>query len=692
MQRVSAAKLLNGKRVKDFVGRREIILFIGAAIITQIFSSISYQLPVNIMPNLALCPVIGLLFGPFASLGVNLVSLIDNVYMGYSPLYCCLNLLTMFLTSYIPYRLWYSVGLDRDDRPPVLDSVRNITKFVVMMVVSSLVYTVLYNITYGLTDGQFILNFEDVVRFINVLSFSFLFGLAAILLLRYLGIKFYSPKFGGTPDDFRRSVDPRFYDMILVLGILLPLLVLNLSPTGPAIPAIGVLTYALLFAFLLKPVESASMDELTVRIKGLEINKFNRSLIERMIVIFIIYGLLICIAFGAAASIGILNDVFGWGYDITVLFYMSMGLLVFFVPAMIFLWYLEKYVTDPVGELSEASRNFISSDHEFSSEEFEYSCRDLVNQDSEIGELARSLTKMTGDIEEYVEDLRMLNSQQEMYRAELNVAKNIQESFVPTNFSIVDGSGASVAAVMDAAKYVGGDFYDFFMIDSDHLAISIGDVSGKGVPAALFMAVTKSLIEGQSRPGFTPDEIFSKVNIGLCRNNEEFMFVTSWLGILELETGRLTYCSAGHNPPVLIRLDQDPVLLTTKQCLVLGAREGIAYTSDEIVMEPGDRILLYTDGVTEANDHFDSFYQTDRLMAKMKECDGMPLDDQIRAIIDDISAFTKGATQFDDMTMLMMRYDGKRKSGQALLDREDVASSVAPVADPVDVPLDKEYA
>ncbi len=383
MQRISAAKFLNGKRVKDFVGRREIILFIGAAIITQIFSSISYQLPVNIMPNLALCPVIGLLFGPFASLGVNLVSLIDNVYMGYSPLYCCLNLLTMFLTSYIPYRLWYSVGLDRDDRPPVLDSVRNITKFVVMMMVSSLVYTVLYNITYGLTDGQFILNFEDVVRFINVLSFSFLFGLAVILLLRYLGIKFYSPKFGGTPDDFRRSVDPRFYDMILVLGILLPLLVLNLSPTGPAIPAIGVLTYALLFAFLLKPVESASMDELTVRIKGLEINKFNRSLIERMIVIFIIYGLLICIAFGAAASIGILNDVFGWGYDITVLFYMSMGLLVFFVPAMIFLWYLEKYVTDPVGELSEASRNFISSDHEFSSEEFEYSCRDLVNQDSE---------------------------------------------------------------------------------------------------------------------------------------------------------------------------------------------------------------------------------------------------------------------------------------------------------------------
>ncbi len=683
-------KLLNGKRVKDFVGNREIILFIGAAIITQIITSISDQLPVNIMPNLALCPVIGLLFGPFASLGVNLVNFVNNVVTGVPIQFCCLDFFTVFLTSYIPYRLWYSVGMDRDDRPPVLDSVRNIAKFIVMMIVSSLVYTVLYNITYGLMDGQFVLNFEDIVRFINVLSFSFLFGLAAILLLRYLGIRFYSPKFGGTPDDFRRTVDPRFYDLILGLGILLPLLVLNLSPKGPAIPAMALLTYVMLFAFLLKPIESARMDELTVRIKGLEINKFNRSLIERMIVIFILYGLMICLVFGAAASMGILDDVFGWGYDVTVLFYMSTGLLVFFVPALVFLWYLEKYITDPIGELSEASRNFISNDHEFSSEEFEYSCRDLVNDDSEIGELARSLTKMTSDMEEYVEDLRKLNSQQEMYRAELNVAKSIQESFVPTNFSVVDGSGASIAAVMDAAKYVGGDFYDFFMIDTDHLAISIGDVSGKGVPAALFMAVTKYLIEGQSRPGFSPDEIFSKVNIGLCRNNEQNMFVTSWIGILELTTGKLTYCNAGHNPPIIARVGQKPELMVGPRSLILGAREGVKYRAAELTMEPGDRILLYTDGVTEANDHFNGFYGIERLMAVMDRSAEAQLNDQIRMVTDDIAEFTRHATQFDDITMLLLRYDGVPKSGESLLDKEDVPPVVTPISDAVNVLLDQE--
>ena len=685
-------RTLNGKRIKDFVGKREIILFIGAAIISQIVTSISNEMPLNIMPNLALCPVIGILFGPFASLGVNLVSFVDNVTTGIPIEYCLIDLVTVFLTSYIPYRLWYSTGMNRDDRPPVLDSVRNITKFVAMMIVASLVYTILYNITYGLMDGMFILNFEDLVRFMNVLSFSFLFGLAAILLFRYLGIRFYSPKYGGTPDDFRRNVDPRFYDLMLVLGIVLPLFVLNVSPSGPAIPAMGILTYALLIAFLLKPIEPASMDERTVRIKGLDINKFNRSLIERMIVIFIIYGLLICLAFGAAAWMGILEDAFGWGYDVTIVFYMSMGLILFFVPALVFLWYVERFVTEPIGELSEASRNFISSNHEFSSEEFGYTCRDLTNLDSEIGELARSLTKMTADIEEYVDDLRTLNSQQEMYRAELNVAKGIQESFVPTNFSSINGTGASVAASMNAAKYVGGDFYDFFMIDTDHLAIAIGDVSGKGVPAALFMAVTKYLIEGQSRPGFTPDEIFSKVNLGLCRNNEQNMFVTSWIGILELTTGKLSYCNAGHNPPIIAKRETDPELLIGPRSFVLGAKEGMKYRMAEIVMEPGDRILLYTDGVTEANDHFDEFYGVERLIDCLKNNEDTSPNDQIKAITDDIAEFTKHAIQFDDITMLLLRYDGPAASGEPLLDSEDVPPVVASISDAVDVILDKEYA
>lgn len=687
-RRVVVLKILNGKRIKDFVGLREIVLFVGAFLITSAVTLVGYYMPVNVMPNLALCPVIGLLFGPFASLGVNLVSLIENINDGNPLSMCVIEILTVFLVSYIPYRLWYSTWMDRDARPPVLDSVRNIVKFVLMMMVSSLVYTVLYNITYGIMDGVFVLDFEDMVRFINVMSFSFLFGMAAILLLRYLGVKFYTPKYGGTPDDFRRKVKPRFYDLLLVLGLVLPALVLEMAPEGPAIPAMAILTYVLLIAFLLKPMEQARAGERTVSFMGIRINKFNSSLIERIIVMFIVSGLVICLLAGLAAYLGILEDVFGWGFDVTVLFYMGLGMIIFFIPAIMFLWYIETRVTEPISKLSDATRDLISDEHEFSSEEFSYRCKDVLLMDSEIGDLARSLSKMTVDMEEYLTDIRSLNSQQEKYRAELNVAKNIQESFVPTNFSSIEGTGASVAAIMEAAKYVGGDFYDFYMIDTDHLAVTIGDVSGKGVPAALFMAVTKYLIEGQSRPGLTPGEIMSKVNLSLCRNNDENMFVTVWLGILELATGRFAYCSAGHNPPIITRAGGDPEVLETKPSLVLGAREGVKYNVSETVLNPGDRVLLYTDGVTEANDHYNGFYGMERLMDVLGRTRENGLTDQISSIYNDIMEFTNNSDQFDDITMLNLRYEGT--SGKPLLDDEDVAPPVTTVTDAVDVLLDKE--
>lgn len=685
-------RILHGKRVKDYVGKREIVLFIGAFIVTLLVTTVGNRSPVDIMPAMALCPVIGLLFGPFASLGVNLVCLIDNVAKGSEPVICFLDLFTVFIVSYVPYRLWYSTWMNSDARPPVLDSVHNIAKFIMMMLASSLTYAVLYNITYGLVDGNFALGLEDFVRFLNVMSFSFLFGLAAILLLRYLGIRFYTPRYGGTPDDFRRKLDVRLYDLSLLAGIVLPSVVLQFDSEGLIMPAMGILAYVLIVLFLMKPMEPAALDAVDrdpTSAKGIRIHKFNSTLIERIIVLFIIYGIAICLVFGIAAYFGILDDVFGWGFELSMLFYMSVGLMLFFIPALVFLGYIERTVTVPIGALSEAARDFISD--QFSSEEFAYTCRGMVDRDTEIGDLARSLIKMTGDMEDYVDDLRTLNSEQEKYRAELNVAQNIQETLVPDNYSILEGKGVDVYGSMEAARYVGGDFYDFYMIDADHLAITVGDVSGKGVPAALFMAVTKYLLEGQSRPGLRPDEIMGKVNLALCRNNDENMFVSSWLGILELGTGRLSFCSAGHNPPVLVRYNKEPELLTTKQCLILGAREGVSYTSEEIVMEYGDRILLYTDGVTEANDHFEGFYGTERLMKVLRACDGMSLEGQINAVLKDISEFTNGAEQFDDMTMLMLRYDGeKKRSAEVLLDGEDVAPAVAPVADAVDAPLDKE--
>lgn len=646
-------------RYREYFGRREIVIMVLAFIATAVTNLISLQLPIELEPYLALCPVIGLLFGPLGIIGVNLVSFCYNTWMGYPFDLVVLDLLNVFMVSYIPYRLWYSIGMKRDDRPPVLDSVFNVTKFMFVMTVTSLVYTLLYNILYTYLEGSMVLDMTDLARFLKVVSFSFLFGMSASLILRYLGVRFETPRFGGTPEGRRGAVDPRLFDVCLIVGAVVPAALMCTNPGNGVFTVLAVIEYGMLLIFLFKPVYPARTDEKTVLTdRGLKINKFDRTLIERFIAMFVIIGLVICVGVGVTSYFVFLDTMSAEDLSRNVVLYMSVALLAFFIPSVLILWYIESRVTVPVGAISEASRNFVSRDYDESASDFAATCARFSGADNEIGELARSLSVMNDDMGRYIEDIRNLNSQQERYRAELNVAKNIQESFIPRDFSEIDGTGASIAGSMEAAKYVGGDFYDFFRIDEDHLAVAIGDVSGKGVPAALFMAVTKYLLEGQTHPGRDPASVLASVNISLCRNNDENMFVTVWLGVLELSTGRLTYCSAGHNPPVVAREGSAPELLHSKVCLVLGAREKAKYVSSEIVLNPGDRILLYTDGITEANDNYEGFYGTDRLVEVVGGCADLDPEDQIRAVTDDVTRFTNGAEQFDDMTLLLVRYDG----------------------------------
>lgn len=655
-------RILHGKNVKDYVGRREIILMACLFIVSIAIYWIDEVSPAYIMPAMSLGIVMGLLYGPYACISINLTHLIFNVYYGAGPWACLVDFVAITMITYIPYRIWYSLWMNQDDRPPVLDSVKNIVKFAFVVVVSSLIYAILNDLTRTMIDGDHSLDMGDVAVFFNAMAFSFLLGMTGILLLRYFGIRFHTPRFGGTPESPRHDIPTWVYYMCLALGLLLPQLLLLAFPTDNWAYAANGISYAFLILFLLVPMEHARAEERTVLRRGVRINAFNGKLIERLIVIFLIYGLIVCVIVVMAGGYGLLAPAFGLHQNDAVAFYMSLTLMAFLLPSLAFLWYIERNVTQPIGIMSEASKNFINDDYGESGEEFQKNCKDLLEYDTEIGDLARSLVKMTGDIEDYIKDIKSLNSQQEMYRAELKVAQNIQESFVPMDFESVNGMGVTVAGYMDAARYVGGDFFDFYMIDNDHIGLSIGDVSGKGVPAALFMGVTKSLLESHSHPGMEPSEIMAKVNINLCRRNGENMFVSSWLGILELSTGKLRYANAGHNPPILVRDGEEATTLETKPGLVLGAREGVRYPALEADLSPGDRILLYTDGVTEANADYKGFYGIGRLMDVLNSTKGLEPCDQISAVIDDISGFTEGAEQFDDITMLLFRYDGIGKT------------------------------
>jgi len=211
---------------------------------------------------------------------------------------------------------------------------------------------------------------------------------------------------------------------------------------------------------------------------------------------------------------------------------------------------------------------------------------------------------------------------------------------------------------MDPAKEVGGDFYDFFMIDDDRLALVIADVSDKGVPTALFMMSARTILRYRARMGGGPGEILSSVNAQLCRNNEMKMFVTVWLGILEISTGRLTCANAGHEYP-FIRSGGGPFrLFRDRHGIMAGAMAKAKYPEYTLTLEPGDQVFVYTDGAPEANDPAGGMYGMARLEATLSREAGREPEALLRAVCRDVDAFVDGAKQFDDMTMLCLTYWG----------------------------------
>ena len=283
----------------------------------------------------------------------------------------------------------------------------------------------------------------------------------------------------------------------------------------------------------------------------------------------------------------------------------------------------------------------------------------------EIAGLARSIDTMETDMVSYIENLTAATAERERLGAELSVAAKIQENSIPNDFPAFPGrTDFDVYAVMDPAKEVGGDFYNSFLGDDDHLAVVIGDVSGKGVPAALFMMVTNILISDRTQMGGTPAEILTYVNENICAHNKADMFVTLWLGILELSTGRMTAANAGHDDAAICRRDGTFELYPTKHSLVVGAMPGVRYRDFTLQLEPGDRLFLYTDGVPEATDAHNEMFTIERMLGALdRNRDGTP-QELLRGVRAEVDAFVGEAPQFDDLTMLCVELK-ERNAGPA---------------------------
>ena len=270
--------------------------------------------------------------------------------------------------------------------------------------------------------------------------------------------------------------------------------------------------------------------------------------------------------------------------------------------------------------------------------------------------LAMYMLALIGHYIRIVRERQALALEKERLDTELSLATRIQASSLPKDFP--ERAEFSLYATMTPAKEVGGDLYDFFMIDDDHLALVIGDVSGKGVPAALFMMVAVSLLRHVTMGALSPAKVLETVNSEICARNPEEMFVTVWLGILEISTGRLTCANAGHEYPALKRPGGHFELMKDRHGFVIGGMDGVRYRDYEVQMEPGEKLFVYTDGVPEANDASEKMFGTDRMVAALCECeDGRP-EQILEGVRRAVSGFTGDAMQFDDMTMLCLQYNG----------------------------------
>ena len=258
----------------------------------------------------------------------------------------------------------------------------------------------------------------------------------------------------------------------------------------------------------------------------------------------------------------------------------------------------------------------------------------------------------------YIERQREITIERSRLKTELEVATVIQHSLLPPITDSYPGrKELSVAASMDAAKEVGGDFYDLFFVDRDRLAFVIADVSGKGIPAALFMATSKTIIQNCVRDHSSLSEAIAAANEGLCRNNTAEMFVTAWIGVLDIPTGTLNYVCAGHNPPVLIS-DGKPEFIKRRGGFVLGGMDGMQYREQTLSLRKGDRFFLYTDGVTEAENKAHELFGEEKLAACLKANAEKTSDEILADVKRALNAHVNGADQFDDITMLCITYLG----------------------------------
>ena len=569
--------------------------------------------------SIAVMPLVIFAFSGWGAIGVFASCVFSTVtviveFWNYAPwdlFWACFgNDITTLIYSILPSVLWYSIPLKNEKyvHYPRLDTAAHAVKYYLVMVVSVAAYVAMMGIMYAVQGiGMGVLGW-------------------AVIFTQYL-------------------------DVVLIVGMLL-LVALSVARNRTI-----TINERMVLAFLLVGVlASALCGYLVYRtMLYLEPDMFEK--IERL------YGAVTNWTEEDGQIMEQMDRFWNWFYVI-----MAIMLNVLLIVEMFFMRGIEKKVTKPILHLADVLEEYtFNADKEEASGIVAEKCAPYVNGYGEVSSLTDTCVEMVSEINDYTKNLQQVTAEKERIGTELDVASNIQNDMLPRIFPpFPERSEMTLFASMTPAKEVGGDFYDFYLIDRDHLALTIADVSGKGVPAALFMVISKTLLNNHAQSSLSPKEILTFVNNRLCMSNESLMFCTVWLGILDLRDGHLTAANAGHEYPMIRRAGGEFERLQDKHDPPLGLKDGLRYHEYELTLAPGDCLFEYTDGVTEATDASLELFGDDRLKEALNAVPADGPAEQIARVHEAIDTFVKEAPQFDDITMLCVEYHGSDGSAETV--------------------------
>ena len=595
----------------------------------------------GLSPHVGVLFVSGLLFGPYGAIGSACANLICDIIRGYNATMFIPSFIISFAISYLAYKLWYSNHNKRTKvTRPKINNTTNILIFIELILICGVLYGVMHGqLAYlAYPDTIPIKNLIEFRYFLNFINSAFVFGIIGIWLSNKRDLTLI-------PKTSSKKVNEKAYlalEILLLISVAATIVInYSIDLNRNIIIAELIVTTLLLCAYLTKPNTINVSDDNSRSIPEDIMNIFHLA-----ILFIIIIGIIISYDRIMISAINKLIPLNINGIMISMMLLIDLLLIIFFIPSFTVLKYIEIKVINPILSFSKIE-DFIEENEKIDSEKLVKIYSRYAPEETEIGTLARSYTDLIKFNNNYIDNIQDIQGEKKRIEAELHIATKIQASNLPTD--VLTNDDYTVDGYSEPAKEVGGDFFDYYPLDKDHLVITIGDASGKGVPAALLAMNTQVMIKQLLKIELDPSKVVYSINNQLCENNSEAMFITLWLGIYNKSTGKLTFTNAGHNPP-LIKENGKFKYLNSDQGIVLGIMENFAFSKNEITLK--DEIVLYTDGITDANNANNEMYGEDRLLNFFNS---FKQDEPIEPLLKDINKFTKEQEQYDDMTLLYLK-------------------------------------